>query len=306
MPLSLRDRLFRNWPIKLTALVLSAVLWAVVTAEEPTTQIVPVALELGLPEGRALAGALPQVQALYAGSSRELFKLYGESPTINKLLPDTLQGSTFILELATSDLVTPPGADVNAVEVQPRLIQVQLDDAMERRVPVVSQVVVGADSGFAVVGRPRMVPESVTVRGPLAQVQRIRSIPTEAISLTGLRASTRRVVRLDGQSLGLAQAVPAAVDVVVEVGEITTRLLVGIPVVIRADRPGAWIADPPAVAVTVRGVTSRLALLTRDSVQAVALISGATTSELARVAVTAPSGISSVASPDSVTVRRRT
>jgi len=299
-----RDWLFHNWPIKLTALVLSAVLWVSVAAEEPTIEVIPVELEVALPEGRTLSQPTPRVQALYSGSARELFKLYGSPPRIIKSIPDTLAGDAFTLDLSVADLITDPNADVLAVEVQPQLIRVVLDDAVERNVPVISRVSVTADPGFVFIGPIRIVPESVTVRGPSVHVQRVSSLPTEAITLSNLRAGTRRTVQLDTTGLGVVRIVPSEVEVVAEVVEIATRLIIGVPVDVRSDRLGSWTTDPPAVAVTVRGVKTRLQGLTRDSLRASVTISGATDQESAVVVVTPPTGLTGTATPDTVVVRR--
>ncbi len=291
--------------MKVTALVLSAVLWAVVAAEEPTTEIIPVSVEVAPPEGRTLTRSIPRVQALYSGSARELFKLYGEPPRINKSIPDTLSLSAFTLDLSVADLLTPPDVDVNALEVQPRLIRIELDDAVERDVPVVSQVSVEVDTGFALLGNPRLAPDSVTVRGPSALVQAIQSVPTIPMSITGLQAPARRTVPIDTTGLGVVRVVPAEVDAVVDVAEIATRLIIGVPVVVQAGAPGDWEADPMAIAVTVRGVEQRLAGLTRDSVNATAVISGESDEEVVSIQLTPPPGLTATATPDSVLVRRR-
>jgi hypothetical protein len=298
------DWLFRNWPIKLTALVLSAVLWAVVAAEEPTTEIIPVELEVALPAGRALSRPIGRVQALYSGSARELFKLYGQPPRIVKSIPDTVSGFAFTLELSVADLITRPDADVNAVEVQPELIRIVLDDAVEQNVPVTLRAAVTADSGYAIVEAPRVVPDSVTVRGPSVHVQSVRSLPTEATDLRGLRSSIRRTVRVDTTGLGVVRIVPTEVDIVVNVAELATRLIIGVPMEVRSDRGGAWVTDPPAVAVMVQGVAARLRTLTRDSLQATVSISGATDEEFAAVTLRPPAGLTATPTPDSVTVRR--
>ena len=299
-----RDWLLRNWPIKLTALVLSAVLWAVVAAEEPTTEIIPVELVVGLPDGRTLSQPIPQVQALYSGSARELFKLRGTPPRIIKSIPDTMSDFAFTLDLSAADLITPPNADVLAVEVQPQLIRVVLDDAVERNVPVISRVSVTTDPGFVLVGPVRIVPDSVTVRGPSVHVQRVASLPTETIVMSNLRSGTRQTIMLDTTGLGVVRIVPSQVDVVAEVAEIATRLIIGVPVDVQSDRPGSWVTDPPAVAVTVRGIETRLQTLTRDSLRASVTISGATGQEFAVVVVTPPTGLTATATPDTVFVRR--
>ena len=304
MAAPVRDWLFRNWPIKITAIVLAAVLWAVVAAEEPTTEIIPVVLEITYPQGRTLSQDLPQVQALYSGSARELFKLSGQPPSIVRSIPDTLSGSAFTLDLSVADLITPPGFDVLAVEVQPPFVRVVLDEAVEQNVPVVGRVTVGADSGFVIVGSPLVRPESVTVHGPLALVQRVESLSTEIVALDNLRGSVRRTVAIDTSGLGVMRIVPSDVEIIVEVAEIATRLIIGVPVRIRADRAGTWVTDPAAVAVTVRGFASRLRRLTRDSLQATVMISGATDEEPGVVMVTAPDGLTAIATPDTVIARR--
>ncbi len=302
---SLREGVTRNWPIKLTALALSGVLWAVVAAEEPTTEIVPVDVQISLPKGRALARSLPQVQALYSGSARELFKLYGQHPTIRMEVPDTVSGSTYLLELSTASLVTPKEAEVTAVEVQPRAIAIVLDDAVERTVPVVSRVIVTPDSGFALVGAPRLIPDSVRVRGPAARVREIRAVATEPLNLSETRDPMETTVAVDTQGLGVVRVFPSELVVVVQIDHVTDRLLVGVPVQVRADRAGTWIAEPAVVVVTVHGLMRRLADLTRDSVTAWVAISGATRQEVGHVEVDAPNDLSAWATPDTVTVRRQ-
>lgn len=127
MTVDIRRAVLTNWPIKLTALALAAVLWAVVAAEQPTTQFVPVSLILEAPQGRALTRPLPPIRALYTGSARELLKLHGSPPEIIKIIPDTSIGSLLVLDLSLSDLTLTEEADVQAQDVQPRRIEVVLE-----------------------------------------------------------------------------------------------------------------------------------------------------------------------------------
>ncbi|OGU01422.1 MAG: hypothetical protein A2W29_12020 [Gemmatimonadetes bacterium RBG_16_66_8] len=118
-----------DWPVKLTALVLAIILWAVVQAREPTTQLVDVALVVEPPLGYRLAEQPPRVRALYAGSARELLKLLDAPPGITKIMPDSAPGSTVTLELGPGDLVLLTDADVVAQDVQPRRLHLKLTSA---------------------------------------------------------------------------------------------------------------------------------------------------------------------------------
>jgi hypothetical protein len=293
-----------NWPAKLTALLLSGVLWAAVAAEEPTTQIVPVTLSVQPPPGRTLTGPLPAVQAVYVGSTRELIKLYSSPPSIQRVLPDTLTGSEFELTLSPQDLLTPTRLNVRAEDVQPRSVRIRLDEIVRRTLVVEPRVTITPDSGFALLGGIAVEPGSVTVAGPEAILRDRTAVPTVTLEVTGVNAAVRRRVPLDTAGLGSARLVPTEVEVSADVAFMAERVLMGVPVTVRADRVGGFVTDPPAVLVTVRGPSLRLARLTRDSVLVLATPT-TDAPERVRLEVVPPEGLSGIATPDSATVTRR-
>ena len=304
MRTGLRAALINNWPIKLTSLALAAVLWAAVAAEEPTTQLVPVTLMVEPPEGRALTRPLPQVKALYAGSARELIKLYGTPPVITAVIPDTLTGQTYALELVPGELKLAQKANVQAQDVQPRHIEVTLDAVSRRTVPVVSRVTVRPDTGFAVVGGLALSPSSLLVRGPDAVVARIESVTTVPLEITAVRGPVRRNVPIDTDGLGVAQVSKREVEVSAEIEAVSERALLDVPVAVRGDR-NTWIVDPPTVLVTLRGPAARVARLSKDSVTVVAQPTAGGPRQTVRLSLLTPPGIDATARPDTVKIQRR-
>jgi hypothetical protein len=301
----LRSAVVVNWPTKLTALVLSGVLWAAVAAEKPSNQLVPVTLVVQPPPGRAFAGPMPAVQAVYVGSTRELIKLYSSPPTIRKVLPDTLSGSDFQLTLSTQDLLTPGRINVRAEDVQPRTIRLTLDAIVRRTVEVESRVVIVPDSGYALLQGIAVEPGSVTVSGPDSAVRAIASVSTVSLELRDVVGPVRRLVPLDTAALGPVRVAPSEVAVSAEVVFMAERVLMGVPVTIRSDRAAQLVADPPAVLVTVRGSSQRLARLTRDSILVIASPETTDVPTRVRLEVVPPEGLTGVATPDTAVVTRR-
>jgi hypothetical protein len=84
---------------------------------------------------------------------------------------------------------------------------------------------------------------------------------------------------------------------------VSERVLMGVPVTLRGDRTG-WTCEPPAVIVTVRGPTVRLAHLTRDSIEVAAVPEGSGRPETVHLRVVAPAGIDAAAMPDTAVVQR--
>jgi hypothetical protein len=302
---ALRAAIVTNWPVKVTALVLSGVLWAAVAAEEPTTQLIPVHLVVQPPAGRTLRGSVPAVQAVYVGSTRELIKLYSSPPTIRKAIPDTLTGNQFDLELAPQDLVTGKQINVRAEDIQPRSVQIQLDEVSRRTIQVEPHVTAVADSGYAVLDGLTVSPSSVVVIGPDSAIRRLHAVPTMPVALSGLTAPVRRTVRLDTTGLGPIRVSPEEVDVSVEVAFIAEKVLMGVPVTIQGERVATTTASPPAIIVTVRGPAGRLVHLTRDSVTVVANRTDTDRPETVWLQVVPPEGLTAVATPDSVLLQRR-
>jgi len=301
----LRGWIVNNWPIKLTALILAAILWAVVAAREPTNQLVPVRLEITPPPGRAIASELPPVQAVFAGTPRELLKLYSRQPVIRMTVPDTLSGSEYTLELSTADIHVIEDAAVNAQDIEPRIVPIRLDDVALRRVPVIPRVSVAPDSGYRQFGGISVEPDSVVIRGPEEIVRRTSSIFTVRRELTGLREPLTIPVPLDTTRLGGGLSLSTLqVDITVDVGEVSERVLIGVPVTV-LPRTSRGTSDPPAVLVTIEGQRDRLNRLTADSLRVIARVtSDGGDAVTVHLDIEAPDDIAAWATPDSVVVHR--
>src|SRR3954464_9347818 len=94
--------------LKLTAVFLAVVLWFVVNAKEPEIQLVTVRFTPVLDSSLVLRDRLPQVQAIVAGSPKQLIKLASGLPTIRREItadaPDTL-----VIDLRPEDVILPDG-----------------------------------------------------------------------------------------------------------------------------------------------------------------------------------------------------
>lgn len=299
----IRGWFVENWPIKLTALLLATLLWVVTTTQEPTQQVVPVNLVVEPPEGRALRAPLPEVRALFAGSQGDMATLSFDPPIIRKAIPDSTS-SEYTLEIAPSDL-TGFAAEVRPQDVQPRIISVQLDELRQRTVPVIHRVSVRPDSGFSQFGGVAVQPSSLIVRGPEARIRALDAVYTMPLEISGAQQTVRRSVAIDTSGLAPVRVSRNQVEIVAEIGPLSSRILSGIPVDVRDEQGGRWNADPATVSVTLRGPTARVARLTQDSIAVVAFARGRTNEQSAAVSVIAPTGIRAVTTPDSVTIRRR-
>ena len=298
MHFDIRQAVVTNWPIKLTALALATVLWAALSAKQ-LSQLVPVRLDLQTPANRVLAKEIPQVQVRVGGAPRELLKLYTDPPVISKIVPDSVTESTLTIDLSLQDVILPPNADVTLEELMPRRVVVTLDDLHSRSVPIVSRVSVEPASGFVFLGL-RVLPESVSVIGPEAQVNRIGNVYTVALDLENVRSTVRRAVAIDTTAFGVVRLSQPEVEIEARIDRITQTTIGGVPVIIGG---GVWGSEPATVRVAVLGPASRLTTLNRDSLLVTA--NAATVEgEMLALSVRAPPGLTATISPDSVRAQR--
>lgn len=168
--------LTKDLPLKAMAVFLAVVLWFVVNAKEPQLELVPVRFTPVLDSSLVLREAPPTLQAIVAGSPKELIKLNSNPPIVRRQItadsPDTV-----VLDLRPDDVTLPEGVDAVVRDVQPRSVTLRFESTWSRKVPVRSEIQIGPDP-FTGPIETDVEPDTVLVTGPRHLVLRIPSVRT--------------------------------------------------------------------------------------------------------------------------------
>jgi hypothetical protein len=194
---TLRAALTERLGYKAAALFFAVVLWLVVSAEEPSEELVPVRLEAAFDSGRVMTSQRPVIRALVAGRARDLIKLYDTPPVVRRIITDDAPDSVGV-DLRPTDVYLPPDVDAIVRDVQPRSVVLVFDVTSTRQLPVKNAVRVVADSG-APPGSAwvvRIEPEQVLVTGPRRVVEALTTVSTVDQTVT-VRDSGRFLIPLD-------------------------------------------------------------------------------------------------------------
>jgi hypothetical protein len=200
-------------PIKFAALLLSLVLWMLVSAEEPTEKLVEVKVTVVTDSNVSLVSNIPVVQALVYGRGMDLFKLLASPPEVRRVVsadtPTEIQW-----DLRPGDvIIRGNNADVQIRDVTPRALELRFQVTEQRYLPVRALVLATADSNMRIIDGLQLQPDSVLVRGPRGAVRRLGSVTTDRASITARDTLTEQVVPLDTAGLGLTAVIPASVHV---------------------------------------------------------------------------------------------
>ncbi|HUF29835.1 MAG TPA: hypothetical protein VMM77_04155 [Gemmatimonadaceae bacterium] len=189
-------------PLKFAAIAFALVLWAIVSIEEPTEEVVEVQLQpMPTDSGIVVRRPLPRVQALVVGRGRDLFRLAAQPPVIR--IPIAAEApETLTVRLIPELVELPVEITARVREVLPRSVTLLLDVLAERVVPVVSVLAVEVDTMWRLNGPVRIEPESVTISGPRAVIEGLDSVYTRRMIIR-LSDTMPQFVPLDTARLGV-------------------------------------------------------------------------------------------------------
>ncbi len=288
---------FRNWPLKLGAILLATVLYSglvlgqnvrTFNGEVPVDQIRP-------PTDATLINLLEPVTQIR----------YRAPLDVGVLSPGSFR-ATVDLSLVVAEPSGPPVSlpvnvvaldpRVQIVDYQPREVQVQLDKIDSRDVPVT--VTLGSVPDGVNVGPPQVDPNSVTVRGASSRVQSVAQVVArvaiDASALNVDRSVDLVPVDANGNRVPLVELDPARARVRIAVArQLATLTLPVVPVLSGAPAAGFRITsvnvDP--LVVTVSGEEAVVSHLDNAPTEAID-ISGRTSDLEAEVPLALPDGVS--------------
>jgi len=197
-------------PLKATAVFLAIILWFVVNAKEPQLELVPVRFTPLLDSTLVLREPVPPLQAIVAGSPKQLIKLTSNFAIIRRQIsadsPDTV-----VLDLRPGDVTLPDGVDAVVRDVQPRSVTLRFESIASRRVRVNSAIDVAMRGASGPV-TPIFDPPTVEVTGPRHLLQKIGSVKTVRTTIP-YPDSLPHLVDIDTTGFGSARVKPAQVKV---------------------------------------------------------------------------------------------
>ena len=200
-------------PLKATAVSLAILLWFIVNAKEPQLELVPVRFTPVLDTTLVLREPVPPLQAIVAGSPKQLIKLGSNVATIRRQIsadsPDTV-----VLDLRPSDVTLPDGVEAVVRDVQPRSVTLRFESIASRRVRVNSAIDIAMHNG----GGPVTTvfdPPIVEVTGPRHLLQRIAFVRTVRTTIP-YPDSLPHLVDIDTTGFGSARVKPAQVKVEIQ------------------------------------------------------------------------------------------
>jgi len=177
----IRTWLAYNYQVKLFSLISALFLWFYVVTDNSYEYAVEVPLRVrNQPEGRILVQSLPEsVRVLFRGTGKAFLGLGFRN---KRLELDISKAEDATLYSLTLDMIRgiPRAEDCQPVQiVGPDTVWVHLDQALEKKVPVIPRLLIDLADGYTQVGSIALDPDSIRVSGPKSIVQQLVSVTTD-------------------------------------------------------------------------------------------------------------------------------
>jgi YbbR domain-containing protein len=255
-----------NWRLKLAALGLAVLIWAAVSAEQVTSQWIPVRIDPVVRDPEFVLTGAPdpaEVRVRFSGPGRELWELAIDRPTI--VLPLTDIGNRRAFALDASMLRIPSGLSVNVQDIRPAVVRVDVQRLASRVVPVRARLAARSTQRYVLDGDLEVLPAEVRVTGPADRLAALDSVSTRSFNIVPDDSTFSQEVLLDTAGMeGLSFS--------------RNRVRVSGPVDVRAERsvgsvpvsvPEGMMATPGQVEVGVSGAERVLTRVFASGVRAV-------------------------------------
>ncbi len=214
-----------NWRLKLAALALAVLIWAAVSAEQETSQWIPIRVDPVVQDPEYVLAGAPdpaEVRVRFSGPGRELWELALDRPRLVLRLRDVGDRRAFALD--GTMIPIPRGLQVEVQDIRPAVVRVDLERLTSRVVPVRPRLTARSAQRYTIGGDVEVLPAEVRVTGPAGRLAALDSVDTRRFDIVPDDSTFSHEVLLETEGMeGLSFS--------------RSRVRVSGPVDVRGERP---------------------------------------------------------------------
>jgi YbbR domain-containing protein len=230
-----KEILFENWSLKLTALLLSMILWLFVRAEPGPARVVAVPLEVQLARNMEITNERPAtVEVTMRGAAFSTMWFSQPLPTCIIDMQGANEGE-HVVNLTPANVRVPKGTGIDVLQVNPARVRLVLEKTVSKQVPIVVPLKGEPARGYEIYGRSSK-PAETLVTGPRSHVEQTNEIQTDAVNIGGQKQPIRSFVNLNIKDNTIRTSVSEPVQVDIQVGPRTKTYTIS-PVAVSTDDP---------------------------------------------------------------------
>jgi len=261
--------LLDNFWLKMLALLMGLLVWIHVATEKTYTyQLKLPVTRVELKVHHTLAALPPEsLTVIVSAKGKQLMQNAWRDQGI-RINASKLLAGEYVLNLTPENTsLMSPSKNLRLDEVvSPTPIDLNIDVESKVEVPVIPDITVTPDDGYAVAGKVEVTPPNAIVTGAKSVVKQLKAVYTESRELGTVRNSVTVTAPLVAPR-GLAMRLePDSATLTVTIVPVRTRIYEHLPVAVFNAPPGRVVtANPTSVRVELSGPPGEIDLLNRNA-----------------------------------------
>ncbi len=255
---------FHNIFFPVGAFSLATLLWLFVISGDQYTMVLDLPIEArNLNAQKTYLKEVPKyASVMLKGKGRDLFKSYILQKYAGFKLVLDLEGISQEYEFILNDyfeenpkkIVLPSQYNLTFVEViYPNRIKISLDEIMEKTVPINPSLEISLADGYTQIGLVKLIPDSVIIIGPKAELNNLKTINTTKDTLLDLSFAIKSNIDLIFPNRLISCQV-SNIEYYLDIQQISERIIVDIPIKVINKVKGIRVfPSPQTVSLTVVG-----------------------------------------------------
>lgn len=258
----------RNIIIITISFIFALALWLYISLSDNYIVNLSIPVNLKLSQRQALASEIPNtIDVTLRGKGWDLLTvMLGHKPVYNLDLSNYKKN---VKISPISDLKSIIGIPehITVLNIYPDTLDIVFDNITEKYLKVKNNLTVIPKEGYVIVGNPRIEPDSVKVYGASSVIMKLKSIPTESLTIENVSQKFSKIVNLKDTLTNLIQIEPKTVTIFYNIELLAEKKLEGVDVVVKnlpLDKEVVII--PPKIDLIFRGGVNHLSRLRESDV----------------------------------------
>jgi YbbR domain-containing protein len=258
----------KNIYIYAISFVASILLWIYINLNLSYTIVLPVPLEIKLPNSQALGNDLPSnVDVTIKGKGWELLGIMlSKKISYNLDLSGYKKDARINISQKISELLEIPQG-ILVLNVNPEFVEINFDNITTKMVKVKNLVNVVPKDGYFIVGSPNISPDSVKLSGAMSIVGKIKFLSTEQVNITNVNSGFTRTFKIIDTLNNIVKIEPKTVTITYNIELSAEKNIEEINVVVSNVPPDKEVLlVPPKLKIYLRGGVEQLSNINPDEI----------------------------------------
>jgi len=260
----------KNIYIFAISFIASVLLWLYVNLNLGYTIVLPVPLDIKLPNSQALGSELPSnVEVTLKGKGWELLGIMlSKKMTYNLDLSTYKKDSKINISQKITELLEIPQG-ISVLNVSPEYIEISFDNFTTKMVRVKNLVNVVPKEGYFIVGSPVISPDSVKLSGAMSVLSKIKFLSTEQVNINNVNSGFTRTFKIIDTLNNIVKIEPKTVTITYNIELSAEKNIEDINVVVSNVPPDKEVLlIPPKLKLYLRGGVEQLSKINPEEILA--------------------------------------